>query len=290
MSDVSPRPTSEPCAPLDLFVQSLERRKVSARSVRAYRHDTAGFLEYLRPVGEAAVAIVQPKNIEAYLATLARAGAKLSTLRRTLSAIREFYGFLVGRKIMAENPAMSVRIAPIPGDIFSPGEIGSIFEYLSRRRTSNNEAVSLRYLRDETILVFMIFHGVRQYQSPLLKLSGIRSHTGHLELRIGDRVSLTLLRHVLVKLQEYLRARNSSSDTMFTEPLDGTAISVECIRSLFQELNYALNRRCSAATIYHTYLHLESDPDAKRDLLVRIVRSIPDRLSRPSLVGDPVRA
>ena len=254
---------------LDRFENSLHQRKLSDRTLRAYRHDARMFME---ACGQD-VAALQPSDIERYIERLAQSGAKFSTVKRMLSAVREFFHFLVDQSEVDQNPAEKVKITPVPQNVLPSKDVVSIFQYIAQQQRSNNTPVSLKYRRDELILHLMIFYGVRQYQIPLLKLSAIERNDELFALRVNERLSVKLSGEMLNKLREYLSLRNSNSDTIFLDPLDGLPIAASVVHSLLRELNYRIAIRCSSSSLYHTFLRLHRHPEERKELLSSICSS-----------------
>ena len=254
---------------LDQFIRTLTEQKASAHTIIAYRHDTHKFLGSCAQDATA----LQPSDIERYIEGLSQSGAKFSTVKRTLSVVREFFCFLLHRGEIEHNPAEKVKITPVPQNVLSSENVLSLLQYVAQHQRSNNCAVSLRYRRDELILLLMIFCGVRQYQIPLLKLSAIRRNEELFVLRVNERLSVKLSGEMLSKLRDYLSLRNSNSDTIFLDPLDGLPIAASAVHSLLRELNYRVAIRCSSSSLYHTFLQLHGDPEERKELLSSICSS-----------------
>ena len=98
-----------PCR--EAFLRTLEGRKLSPQTVRAYGSDLAHLAIWLEASYPAGIAVdeVQASDIEEYLATLARRGLSGVTMARRLAAIREFFRFLVRRNLVAQSPAWDIR-------------------------------------------------------------------------------------------------------------------------------------------------------------------------------------
>ncbi len=248
------------------FLKSLTERKASPRTIQAYSHDIKKFIEFCAQE----VTTVQSSDIERYIERLAESGAKFSTVKRTLSAVREFFYFLVDQSEIEQNPAERVKITPVSPNVLPPEGVVSLFQYVAQQQRSNNTPIAVRYRRDELILLLMIFYGVRQYQIPLLKLSSIERNEELFALRVNDRLSVTLSGEILNKLREYLSIRCSNADTLFLEPLDGLPIAASTVHSLLRELNYRVSIRCSSSSLYHTFLRLHSNPEERKELLSSI--------------------
>jgi integrase/recombinase XerD len=113
-----------PSRHVESFVEMLlAERNAAANTVAAYRRDLddlAAFLAKRRLRLETAGA----EAIRAYLSNLARAGFSASTISRRLSALRQFYGYLVGERVRADDPTLAIeaprRGRPLPKIIDEP--------------------------------------------------------------------------------------------------------------------------------------------------------------------------
>ena len=93
------------------FLRTLEGRKLSPQTVRAYGSNLAHLASWLEAGYPAGIAFdeVQASDIEEHLAALARAGLSGVTMDRRLAAIREAFRFLVRRNLVAQSPAWGIR-------------------------------------------------------------------------------------------------------------------------------------------------------------------------------------
>jgi len=269
---MSPGSTSSPGRNSELlgqFLQSLVDRKAAQRTIKAYTHDIQKLIEFCGKD----VTTLQSREIESYTERLARSGAKYATVKRTLSALREFFSFLIDNGEIVRSPAENVKITALPKNVLSSEDVVTIFQYISQHQRSKSSSVSVRYRREELILMLMVFFGVRQYHIPHLKLSAIGRNEEVFMLRVNDRLSAKLTGDMLSKLREYLSLRTFASDTIFLDPLDGLPIAVSAVHLLLRELNERAGIRCSSLALYHTFLHLLSEPEERRWLLSTICSS-----------------
>jgi integrase/recombinase XerD len=90
------------------FIEMLRaERNAADNTVAAYRRDLAHFAAFLAARGGALEA-ADAEAIRAYLARLDTAGMAPRTAARRLSAIRQFYRFLVGEGLRADDPVAVV--------------------------------------------------------------------------------------------------------------------------------------------------------------------------------------
>ena len=95
---------------VDQFLHRLAVQKnYSANTLRAYRTDLRMFEGFLGargcPILEAGV-----KDIRAFVASLSVRGVSRATIGRRVSAVRSFYGFLLGEGMISSNPAVVLRM------------------------------------------------------------------------------------------------------------------------------------------------------------------------------------
>ena len=100
------------------FLDHLEKeRHLAPPTLAAYRSDLQQFARFLYPRSpdvRLPLAAVQPGIIRDFLLDLERQGLKPSTVARKLAAIRAFFRFLCGRRILPGNPASGIAAPPNP--------------------------------------------------------------------------------------------------------------------------------------------------------------------------------
>jgi integrase/recombinase XerD len=252
---------------LSEFLASLKTQKYSASTVAAYKSDIQKLIEITGvPINQ-----ITTPQIENHISTIAKSGSKYSSLKRNIIALKEYFNYLVDRGVVTSNPVSNVRISPVHQDILDSNTIVKMFKYIIDHQQTESENIKIRYLRDELILILMLFHGVRQCQLPSLKLSQIQQHGDHLIFKITESQTIKFSGFVLVKLREYLSLRNSNSDTIILEPV--TEKPFTSIQPLLHELNYTINLTCTTISLYHTYLHLRNNPTEIKKLFNAISSS-----------------
>ena len=114
---MSPQPPDRRlAAATERFLGSLRLRNASPHTVLAYGKDLRGFAKHCEAQGENApdVAGVSRLAIREFMAEGRRRGLTQATLARRLSALREFFDYLVREEGLASNPARSVATPKIP--------------------------------------------------------------------------------------------------------------------------------------------------------------------------------
>jgi len=256
---------------LDLFVRSLRKEKVSESSIESYVSDLKAFLQSqdisFDSIEHSAVNQIQQKQIESYLQKLIGKNVKYSTIRRILASIRRFFFFLEDEGIIKANPSQAILLRSTRRNAFTPEEALQIFRYLSKRQRSQSTTEVLRFFRDELILLLMVFHGLRQYQIPKLKLSSVQQSNGTIILNVRKGFGIKLEGFILNKLRMYLVMRNSNSESVFLEPFESKPITVSGLMAMLIELRYALTLDCTPKKLFNTYLYFQDNPEEKKRIL-----------------------
>ncbi|MEA3246198.1 MAG: site-specific tyrosine recombinase XerD, partial [Gemmatimonadota bacterium] len=91
---------------MDQFAEFLTFEKgASARTVEAYRRDLLRLVAWSAAKGHAAPADLDPGGLRAFVYHLKDMGLAPASIRRSVSAIRTYFTFLVGERILSQDPA-----------------------------------------------------------------------------------------------------------------------------------------------------------------------------------------
>src|SRR5581483_3645285 len=102
---MSARPRPADSGLIEAFLEMMSaERGAGANTLAAYAADLNNFAGVAGPVAKAG-----REALRAYLAGLAKAGMAPSSQARRLSALRQFYGFLHGEGIRADNPTEALE-------------------------------------------------------------------------------------------------------------------------------------------------------------------------------------
>ena len=105
-------------------------RGAAAHTVEAYTRDLADFLAFLAAKGKNAKTAA-PDHVRTYLAGLSRKGLAPTSRARKLSAMRQFFRFLLGEGLRADDPCSAVDSPklgrPLP-KILSLAEVETLLE------------------------------------------------------------------------------------------------------------------------------------------------------------------
>jgi integrase/recombinase XerD len=125
-------PSAGPRSPqVEPFIEMLSaERGAAANTQEAYRRDLAAFAAFLGPRGSRLEA-AGPADIRGFLSQLARAGMAPRTSARRLSALRQFYRFLLTEGLRGDDPTLEIdsprQGRPLP-KILSEAEVGTLLD------------------------------------------------------------------------------------------------------------------------------------------------------------------
>ena len=88
------------------FEMLLAERGAAKNTIEAYRRDLGAVTEYLRPQ---ALDTITSVGLTDYLSSIAEGGMSPRTSSRRLSALRQYFGFLVQEGIRTDNPIIICR-------------------------------------------------------------------------------------------------------------------------------------------------------------------------------------
>lgn len=150
-----------------LTVQFLEmlsaERGASPHTLSAYRRDLDAFGEFLS-ARSATPSGVTADDISAHLRELSETGLAVSSRSRKLSAIRQFFRFLVAEEVIVEDPARHVdsprRERPLPKTL-TVDEVDRLLATAKRQISGATGAQHLQYVRLYCLLEVLYATGLR---------------------------------------------------------------------------------------------------------------------------------
>lgn len=159
-------------------------RGVAQNTLDAYERDLDDFHAYLARQG-LDPASAQHQDIAAYLRSLAQSGLAASSRSRKLSAIRQFYKFLLGENCIAEDPTEGLtspkKERPLPKTL-SVAEVDRLIETARSQIDGTSGRERLRALRLYCLLEMIYATGMRVSELVSLRRSVLT----------GDRRLLTI--------------------------------------------------------------------------------------------------
>lgn len=127
---------------IDAFLDMLSaERGLSKNSIIAYRKDLEDFLKFLKNKNPQDVSA---ENIREFIHALSKNSISARSIARKLSAIRNFYNFLVSESLIKENPAQLIELpkynAPLPSTL----QVSDIKAILDSCNLPNPENIRLK--------------------------------------------------------------------------------------------------------------------------------------------------
>ncbi len=190
---------------LDAFLEMLAAERGAARlTVAAYRNDLLDVARFVKP---ASLDEATSDDLRAYLARLSRLGMAPRSAARKLSALRQFFRFLVLERVRPDDPTAPLdapRLGrPLP-KILSQDEASALLA--AARATAGADGARLVCL-----LELLYGSGLRVSELVGLPLAPARGDKRFLVVRgKGDKERLVpLSKHARVALDAYLAVRGS---------------------------------------------------------------------------------
>jgi integrase/recombinase XerD len=138
-------------------------RGMSKNTIDAYAGDLESFVDFLFERGVAA-RHATTRDVQAYLAWLAREGQAPASRARRLSAIKQYYGFLVAEGFIETNPAMGLqgpkKARALP-KVLSIAEVDRLLEISGKRCEGLEGRALFRARRIHCLLEMLYATGMR---------------------------------------------------------------------------------------------------------------------------------
>src|SRR5512134_4074659 len=216
---------------LRIFLRALQGQNFSPKTLRAYGDDLTQFLVWVEKnrVDWDIPTRFDRADIEGFMQYLASQRRSGVTRVRKLAAIRKFFTFLEENRILAANPANTVKGArreeKEPNILFKEQYKALLYE------ASDN-------IRDYAIIETFLQTGIRLSELVNLKLDDIDFEHRILTVRQGkgkkDR-QIPLVDEAVKALRNYIRYRNTElilDDDIFFLAKNGTSLCVSSVKYL----------------------------------------------------------
>ncbi len=143
------------------YLEELRRENASAHTIRSYGADLRQFLNYFTPPGGAPPAPqeLDPLAIREWMGALYRCKLSSVTIRRKLSAVRSFLGFLVRNGVVSVNRAKLVGTPKVPKTlprVMSAEQMNALLD-----KVSENDLKRAHPRRDAAIFELLYGCGLR---------------------------------------------------------------------------------------------------------------------------------
>ena len=254
-----PTPQATPLANLAVdFIRTLDlERGLSDNTCKAYEADCRRFLASLPPPLQQDATQICEKHFFDFLVTERERGQNVLSVRRSLSALRTFFGFLVGRGYLSEDPTRYLE-APKVGSrlpkVLRVQEVSQLMDAIT-------EFPSRYPRRDKALLELLYATGLRVTEAITLSVENVHHDLGIVRCFGKGRKEriVPITKKALAAVSEYLEQERSrllqqrSSDVLFLSR-SGKPLGRETIRALVQK--YArlggIQRDVSPHTLRHS--------------------------------------
>ncbi|MFN0264789.1 site-specific tyrosine recombinase XerD [Tepidamorphus sp. 3E244] len=173
---------------IDAFLEMLSaERNAAPNTLTAYDRDLAGFASFAVSRGRGP-ASVDASDVTAFMAQLASRQMAASTAARKLSALRQFFRFLVEEGVIAADPADGQdtprRAASLP-KVMSEAQVETLLETAAQAATDANPrtGVGQRALRMHCLVELLYATGLRVSELIALPASAAKSDRDLLNVR-----------------------------------------------------------------------------------------------------------
>ena len=182
---------------LNEFLDNGKRERLySPATVWRYRVVTGEFLNF---IGELDLALVRPRDIRAYLASMLERGASDQTLRQTLCALRSLFRYLEMCEVVAVSPARAVQTRRMRRRLPKPLSEDDVNKLID----------SAENLRDKALIEFTYSSGCRIAEVAGARIENLNwSNRTVAVIGKGDKERLVPLgTRAIALLQSYLGTR-----------------------------------------------------------------------------------
>lgn len=249
---------SEPSEPVRAFCDHLAlERGLSPRTVSAYRADVERLAEFLTGRGVDRIADATSHDLREFVYSLKDRGLQPPSIRRTLSGVRTFFGYLLAEGNVVADP--TERVEPprvwrrLPG-VLSREEVERLLEA--------PDPADRFFWRDKALLEFAYASGVRVGELTSLKVRDLDLQEG-LAAVFGKGARERLVpvgRSALRALAVYLRelrpalARGGAQGTVFLNHRGHPLSRMGVLNILRKHVTRAgLSRRVTPHTLRHSF-------------------------------------
>lgn len=186
---------------LDQFIDYLEKEKKKSRNtLEAYKRDVAGFFKFMEGRDDKDPDLATNTDLVAFLMELKNEKRAPATINRKMASVRAYYGFLVEKHIIADNPTANIK---------TPKVEKKTIEYLSLEEVDKLLAMpddSVRGKRDRAILELLYATGIRVNEVISANVSDVNLRIGFFTCHgeSGRARIIPIGRPAKVALEEYI--------------------------------------------------------------------------------------
>ena len=176
-------------------------KHASENTISSYLRDVRQFESYLQMIVEMPVEECTQVEIEAYMSYMIGKGKSAASVARGVASLKSFYTYLLGRSIVASNPAKAVT--PVRAErkypqILTGKEVELFLE--------QPQCVDAKGYRDHAMLELLYATGIRVSELIALNVDDVNFSLGVIRCRSRGKERMIPLYSTAIKaLQEYVR-------------------------------------------------------------------------------------
>jgi integrase/recombinase XerD len=208
---------------IKLFLEHLRiDRGSSPHTIAAYERDLRQFdAHYCHKVARTSLENVQETDVESFLKELRAREQKSTSIARKVSALKQFYKFLVKEGVIKDNPTLFIE-APVQATklpkTLQPADIEALLKVVDEGSHTEHPTLGKR---DRAMLYLLYATGMRVSELLSLKLSHTDTEGGFVRV-MGKRSKERMIpfapiagEHVLTYLQKVRPTFEPKSDELF---------------------------------------------------------------------------
>lgn len=273
-ANAPPCPTLQ--AFLDPFITHLDvERGLSPNTSAAYRADCERFIAGLPAPRAADPSSITEKEVFEYVVAERKRGRCVTSVRRSLSALRTFFRFLIGERVIQTNPARGLEHARTWIRLPSYLQVDEVRRLLEAVRKNPSRFP----LRDAALLELIYAAGLRVGEITTLTVESIRADLGILRcMGKGSRERIVpVSKRSLDAVKEYVEkerprlVRAKPTELLFVSR-GGRQLGREVVNAFLRK--YALQAGLTGRITPHTLRHSFATHMIQRGADLRVVQEI----------------
>lgn len=195
-----------------IFLQSLQtQRQVSPHTVSNYRRDILAFFNWY---ANAELPEINQRTLQFYVAYLSRQKKSPATTARKLSALRQYFDFLMNNKIVSYNPADGVKTPKKPKVLPKAIPVDDLNQLLDNPDAIFDLSQPLQ-IRDYAMLEILYSAGIRVAELAAMNANDIDFNTATASVigKGNKQRHIFLGKKAIAAVRQWLAVRNSLCQT-----------------------------------------------------------------------------
>lgn len=250
---------------LDLFASHLRSSGRSSNTIIAYEGDVSQLVKYLNSLNLSVISDVQSNHIEEFKKNLGKNNYTAKSVSRKLNSIKNFFSFLVGEGVLANDPARDIKHPQY--DTGEPNILKPL-EYRALRDACRND------MRATALVELMLQAGLRISEIASLNLEDIKDNELYIRpYESHEERVVPLNQSARTALRRYIqdeRPESKSKNVFITKT--GRPLLVRNIRSLLNRyFQKAGIKDAKVNDLRNTFIVFQLESGVPIDIVSRII-------------------